>query len=169
MQQDALPLSKSTHIRIVRGDGDREVTLDSIRRDLKVDALVRLQPEDFRALPPGSRRFVHFNLEHTTNAAGERYAVVPIVTPGRRLDDGTEVLPVVDLATRRVGTCIEVRQGVPVAEVGPESFAHSLPHIRTPEQLGRALVERYRDMFPDLSASEIVTRGCAITCIDFDD
>ncbi|WP_298965230.1 hypothetical protein [uncultured Methylobacterium sp.] len=168
MQHDALPLSKSTHIRVACDGGDREVTIASLRRRLGIDALVRLHPADFRALPAEWRHFVHFNLEHTTNAAGERYAVVPIVTAGCRRDDGTEVLPVIDLAPRRIGTCLEVRQGVPLAEIGPDLFAQSLPHIRSPGQLAQALIERYRDLFPDLSDAEIVARGCAVTRIAFD-
>ena len=105
-------------------------------------------------------------LERTTNAVGKRYAIVPIVKSGRRLDNGTELLPVIDVALARTGICLEVQQRVPIAEVARRYFDHSLPHIKTPDQLQDVLLARYRSMFPCLMDEAIISRGCAISLID---
>lgn len=141
--------------------------MTELRRLLGVDALIRLQESEFQALPPHDRTYAHFNLELTTNAVGKRYAIVPIVKPGRRLDDGTEVLPVIDVRPARIGICLEVQQRVPITEVGLRYFDQSLPHIKNPEQLRQVLLIRYRSMFPSLTDEEIASRGCAISLIDF--
>jgi len=167
VKQNALPLSVSTHIRVVRDGEEIEVTVAELRRLLGVDALIRLQEPEFQALPAHYRAYAHFNLEITTNAAGKRYAIVPIVRPGRRLDDGTELLPVIDVRPARIGICMEVQQRVPITEVGQRYFDQSLPHIKNPEQLRQVLLIRYRSMFPRLADEDIVARGCAISLIDF--
>lgn len=159
MKQNALPLSVSTHIRIVRDGEEIEVTVAEQRRLLGVDALIRLQEPEFQSLPAHYRTYAHFNLEFTTNAVGKRYAIVPIVKPGSRLDDGTELLPVIDVAPARVGVCLEVHQHVPIAAVGQRHFDQSLPHIKAPEQLRHVLLARYRSMFPSLTDEEIASRA----------
>ncbi|MFI4998022.1 MAG: hypothetical protein ACHQAQ_19835, partial [Hyphomicrobiales bacterium] len=110
-------------------------------------------------------RFVHFNLEFTLNEIGRRYAILPILRPGHRNEQNEEILPVVDLHRHRVGICDEVFQRVPVDDVGPELFRHSLPNIRTARELRSALVLRYARLFPRLAAEELLTCGCAITSL----
>ena len=92
MNHNALPLSVSTHIRVIRDGEEREVAIAELRQLLTVDALIRLQEAEFQFLPRSQSSYTHFNLERTTNAVGKRYAIVPIVRSGRRLDNGTELL-----------------------------------------------------------------------------
>jgi hypothetical protein len=165
----SLPLSSKTDIGIREAGNERIVPIEQLLRRFAVDALLRLHSADFAALSGRCRLFVHFNLEATTNEVGRRYAVVPIVKAGRRLADGRELLPIIDPAHRRFGTCIEVFQRVPLDEVTAEQLAHSLPNIRTSEQLREALLRRYAPMFPNLLEEEIIARGCAVTRIAFDD
>jgi hypothetical protein len=167
LNQNALPLSDSTHIKVIRDGEEKEVAIAELRQLLAVDALIRLQEAEFQLLPRGSPTYTHFNLERTTNAVGKRYAIVPIVKSGRRLDDGTELLPVIDVTPARIGICLEVQQRVPIAEVPRRYLDHSLPHIKTPDQLQDVLLARYRSMFPGLADEEIISRGCAVSLIDF--
>ncbi len=167
MNSNTLPLSVSTHIKVVRSNEEKEVTVAELRDLLRVDALIRLQEREFRTLPRGYRYYTHFNLERTTNAVGKRYAIVPILKPGKRLEDGTELLPVIDVTPARVGVCLEVRQRVSIGNVGQRYFDYSLPHIKTPEQVKEVLLARYLSMFPGLADEEILSRGCAISIIDF--
>jgi hypothetical protein len=168
LNHNALPLSVSTHIRVIRDGEEREVAIAELRQLLAVDALIRLQEAEFQFLPSNQSTYTHFNLERTTNAVGKRYAIVPIVKSGRRLDNGTELLPVVDVAPARTGICLEVQQRVPIAEVARRYFDHSLPHIKTPDQLQDVLLARYRSMYPCLMDEAIISRGCAISLIDLD-
>ena len=94
--------------------------------------------------------------------------MLPILRQGRRDADGTETLPLVDQHRHRIGLCDEVIQRLPIGEVGPAHFAHSLPNICTPEALEAALLRRYAPMFPLLSPQELLARGCAITSLVLD-
>jgi hypothetical protein len=160
-----LALSDRTHIGVIEEGREAVVPVAELCERYGVDALIRLAAEDYGLLEAMRGNFVHFNLEFTLNEAGKRYAVLPILRPGRRDPNGAEILPVVDQHRFRVGLCKEVLQHVPLAGVAPAHFAHSLPNIRTPAELEAALLKRYAPMFPMLSARELVARGCAITSL----
>ncbi len=113
----ALPISNSRHVAVAEGDATRVVAVADLAASLGAEALIRLHEADFAALAAVGRDLVHFNLERTINRAGTRYALVPIVRPGRRRPGGPEELPVLDPTRFRTGLCVAVRQGVPVAEV----------------------------------------------------
>ncbi|MGI4798832.1 MAG: hypothetical protein ACRYG8_33290 [Janthinobacterium lividum] len=168
MHAGPLPISDETHIGVLEAGRERVVPIAELRDRFAVDALIRLHSTDFAELPTGCRMLVHFNLETTTNKVGRRYALVPIVRSGQRLANGQELLPVVDPAQHRLGTCTEVLQRVQIGQVTTEQFAHSLPSIRTPQELREALLRRYIRMFPDLRGEEIIARGCSVTRIAFD-
>jgi hypothetical protein len=144
-------------------------TVQSLLDRFRADILIRLHADEFSLLSMIRREFVHFNLETTLNRVGQRCAVVPIVTPGRRLSDGREVLPVIDPTQSRLGTCVRVLQRVPLGKVPEDLFQHSLPTIRTAEQLRATLLKRYAQMYPHLSENEIAERGCAVTELNFDE
>jgi hypothetical protein len=160
-----LSFSNRAHIGVIEEGREAIVPVAQLSERYGVDALIRLAAEDYALLEPMRERFVHFNLEVTLNEAGKRYAILPILRPGRRDADGAEILPIVDQHRHRIGICEEVRQRVPLREVEPACLALSLPNIRTLEELEAALVRRYAPMFPRLSTNELLTRGCAITSL----
>ncbi len=165
---ETLPLSTASHVGVVAGAGERVTRTEDLLRRLKVDGLIRLHAADFRLLAGAGPMFTHFNLESTSNTAGCRYAILPIVKPGRRLPNGREVLPVVDPTYFRMGTCVETIQRVALTAVTAEHFAESLPTIKTSESLRSALLKRYTGMFPNLTEDDIVARGCALTRLRLD-
>src|SRR5580704_6642049 len=142
-----LALSNRTHIGVVAQGEEAVVLVAELCRRFDVDALIRLGLADYELFAAMQGRYVHFNLEFTLNEVGKRYAVLPILRQGRRDADGTETLPLVDQHRHRIGLCDEVIQRLPIGEVGPAHFAHSLPNIRTPEALEAALLRRYAPMF----------------------
>ncbi|AWN47413.1 hypothetical protein DK419_14705 [Methylobacterium terrae] len=164
-----LPISNSRHVAVPEGTSERVVAIADLAASLGADALIRLHEEDFAGLSGLGRDFVHFNLERTINRAGLRYALMPILRAGRRRPGGPEELPVLDPTRFRTGLCVAVRQGLPVAAVTPDLFAHSLPAIRDADALAAALVRRYRPLFPDLDPAGIVARGCAVTRLRLDE
>lgn len=164
----SLPISNSRHVAIAEGGATRVVAVADLAASLGAEALIRLHEADFAALAAVERDLVHFNLERTINRAGTRYALLPIVRPGRRRPGGPEELPVLDPTRFRTGLCVAVRQGVPVAAVTPDLFAISLPTIRDASALAAALVRRYAELFPDLGPDDLVRRGCAITRLRLD-
>jgi hypothetical protein len=166
---EALPFSDSVQIGIIEAGRERIERVDALCGRLGVDALIRMHAGDFKLLDGLEREFVHFNLQATLNAAGRRYAIVPITKPGRRLLNAQEILPIIDPAAFRFCTCMEVLQYVPVEQVTAEQFARSLPTIRTVQQLRAVLIARYAHMFPDLTDDELMARGCAVTRLMFDD
>lgn len=153
---------------VVSYKGECIIATDALCRHYQVDALIRLHADDFDMLASVGEMFTHFNLEFTSNAVGRRYAILPIVKTGRRLPDGQEVLPIVDIERFRLGICVETIQHVELNAVTPAQFAESLPTIRTLADLGTALIRRYRSMFPDLTDADIVARGCAVTRLQLD-
>jgi hypothetical protein len=170
MPAASLPFSVKTHVGVLDENGNERVqTVAELRSHFGVDALIRLQGQDFDQLgQAGTERFfVHFNLEETLNEVGKRYALLPILRPGYRTGDGAEVLPIIDISRHRTGVCDQVLQRVPLGTVSDEHFRYSLPTIRSADQLRAALIDRYVRMFPHLPADELVARGCAVTRLRF--
>lgn len=164
----ALGTSEGERIGIIDGDVAAIISLAEFQRRLGVEGWIRLHPDDFAAVHAFTDRWVHFNLGTTSNLAGHRYAIVPIVRPGHRGADGRETLAYVDVGQSRVGLCIAVRQSVPLDQVTASDFAASLPNICTAAQLAAALIGRYARMYPTLSSTELLAKGCAITTIELD-
>jgi hypothetical protein len=165
-----LPFSDKTHVGVLDENGHERIeTVADLRARFGVDALIRLQKHDFDQLGQAGTEqyFVHFNLEETLNQVGKRYAVLPIHRPGYRTHEGTEALPIMDVSRHRIGFCETVLQRVPIEMVSDEYFRNSLPSIRSVAQLRSALVDRYARMFPQLSADDLLARGCAITRLRF--
>jgi hypothetical protein len=160
-----LALSNKTHIGVVEEGREAILPVAALCEIFGVDALIRLSVPDYDLFEGMRDRFVHFNLEFTLNEIGGRYAILPILRRGHRNERNEEVLPVVDRHRHRVGICDEVFQRVPVDDVAPELFRHSLPNIRTAQELRSALLLRYARLFPQLAAEELLTRGCAITSL----
>jgi hypothetical protein len=158
-----LPFSSNAQIGVVGPGGATVVATDTLLRRHRVDGIIRIQDDDFALLGGTSGLFVHFNLGSTLNRAAERYVLLPIVTQGQRLPDGTEVLPIVDPDRFRVGTCLSVQQRVPIGNVTAADFESSLPTIRTAAQLQAVLLARYRPMFPEMTDEAILSHGCAVT------
>lgn len=160
--------SDGTRIGIVDENGAEVIiTFSEFCRRLDVDGWVRLHTADFAEMMALEEECVHFNLEWTSNLAGKRYGVVPILRPGKRHPDGTEQLPVVDLKRCRVALCLEVLHRVPIESVTAEHYKHSLASIPSADALRRALVSRYSAMFPQSSPEELLARGCSITRLRF--
>ena len=139
--------------------------VDLLRGRFAVDALIRMHHEDYAELEGFAGHFVHFNLEVTLNEARKRYALLPILRPGRRDAEGREALPLIDVSRHRIGRCEEVRQRVPIRDVPQHCLAASLPSLRSAAALEEALIRRYAPMFPEFTRSEILSRGCAITTL----
>ena len=162
------PTSNDEFVGVLEDGREYTLPVRELLRRFGVDALIRMHLDDFDQLAAAAPALVHFNLERTSNEAGLCYAIVPILRPGHRRDNGHEVLPIVDPSRYRRGTCTEVLQRVPLAQVTAEQFSHSLPSIRTREQLRAALVHRYAAMFPDLDEEALVGKGCTVTRIILD-
>lgn len=161
--------SDGTRIGVIDdAGGERFITLAEFCALLNVDGWVRMHPADFAAAAALGRHFTHFNLATTANKVGLRYALVPIARAGYRSEDGVEVLPFVGLSAARSARCIEIRQSVLIADLGPADFQHSLPSIQTPDQLRAVLIDRYAKMHPGLPQAELLQRGCAISTFEFD-
>lgn len=163
-------LSDGTKIDVLDSQGaETVITFEQFCERLGVDGWIRLHFEDYAALADLNSEFVHLNLEATSNVTGHPYAVVPILRPGKRRADGTEQLPVVDIRRSRLAVCVEVIQRLPVEAVSAEQFAHSLPSIRSADGLQRALIARYSAMFPNCTPEAPISRGCALTRLQFVD
>ncbi|SED99855.1 hypothetical protein SAMN05519104_4948 [Rhizobiales bacterium GAS188] len=168
MSQARLAFSDRSLIAVMTRGVEEVVRVDALRARFQVDALIRLHERDYDELEELRGRFVHFNLEVTLNEVGKRYAILPILRPGRRDATGREVLPLVDVGRHHAGRCEAVLQRVPIDEVPPHCFAHSLPSLRTVEALEGALIRRYAAVFPQLTERELLSRGCAITSLVLD-
>jgi hypothetical protein len=167
MTKKKLPFSNRSFQNVVDGTGERVVSVEDLCDHLRVDALLRIHRQEYDFVEQLKVRYVHFNLEFTLNEQGKRYALLPIVRSGHRTADGNEVLPTLDPMRRRIGVCEFVRQQVPVQDVTPEFFENSIKTIQSQADLRDALLERYSPMFPNLSAAQLLDRGCAITQIRF--
>jgi len=162
-----LPHSNRSLTGIVDEAGERIVRVSDLCSRLKVDGLIRLHRQDYCLIEELEQSYVHFNLEATLNESGKLYAIVPVIRSGHRTKNGEEVLPVLDPRRHRIGLCDAVVQGVEVEQVASEYFRHSIRTIRTVDELKKALIERYAPLFPHLQPEQLLSRGCAITRVAF--
>jgi hypothetical protein len=163
-----LPLSNKSHTRIVDDLGEQTVRVIDLCERLQVDGLIRLHHQDYVLFEILQERYVHFNLDFTLNERGKRYAVLPIIRSGYRMESNEEeVLPILDPRRHRIGVCEAVLQRVPIEEVSSAHFAYSIETITTIDELKRALIRRYAPLFPHLRPEQLILRGCAITLISF--
>jgi hypothetical protein len=163
-----LPLSNKSQTRIVDDLGEQTVRVIDLCERLQVDGLIRLHRQDYDLVELLREKYVHFNLEFTLNERGKRYAMLPIIRSGYRIEsDEEEVLPVLDPRRHRVGVCEAVMQRVPIEQVSRAHFAHSIETIMTINELKKALIQRYAPLFPHLRPEQLLSRGCAITLISF--
>jgi hypothetical protein len=162
-----LPLSNRSYNSIVDDHGERAIAVKDLCDWFGVDALIRVHEQDYALIVQLAEKYVHFNLEFTLNEQGKRYAILPIVKPGFRKQDNEEVLPVLDPRRYRIGRCDAILQQVPIESVSAEHLRYSISTIRTIDELKKALRLRYAPMFPTLTSDELLSRGCAITHIQF--
>lgn len=159
--------SNGTNVGVVDAEGERVITLTEFCERLDVDGWVRMHPNDFAAATVLQQRVTHFNLATTSNQIGRRYALVPIIRAGYRSADGVEVLPFVGLEDALKARCIEVRQNVQINDFRPGDFQHSLPTVRSQQQLRSVLIDRYGKLHPGLDHDELLRQGCAISTFEF--
>ncbi|AYD02045.1 hypothetical protein [Neorhizobium sp. NCHU2750] len=160
--------SDGTKIGILDDQGTETViSFDEFCSRLGVDGWVRLHGSDYSGLAALATELVHFNLGVTDNAVGRRYAMVEILRPGKRLADGGEQLPVVDISRYRLADCIEVIQHLPLDDITAEQLRHSLPSIRSKAEVRKALIARYRPMLPKASEDDLLAHGIALSRFSF--
>ncbi|MBL8670651.1 MAG: hypothetical protein JNK11_08375, partial [Alphaproteobacteria bacterium] len=162
MTTQPLPRSSSSFTLIAEGGGERTVGVQVLRERLGADGLASLPERDHALLQSLRNAYVHFTLECTSNEVGRLYAVLPIVAAGFRTLDGQEVVPALDPGRCNLGRCIDVMQRVPIDSVPSDLFEHSLPTIRTHDELAAALIGRYAPLFPRMARQELLSRGCAL-------
>jgi hypothetical protein len=162
-----LPLSNRSHNGVIDDHGERAIAVKELCDLFGVDALIRAHEHDYALIERLPEKYVHFNLEFTLNEQGKRYAILPIVKPGFRKPDNEEVLPVLDPRRYRIGRCEAILQQVAIECVSAEHLQYSISTIRTVDELKKALLQRYAPMFPALTSDQLLSRGCAITLIQF--
>lgn len=162
-------ISDGTRIGVIDQTGKFVISAAEFQTRLGVDGWIRLSRNEYSQLWAQQDKLVHFNLGRTTNQAGLRYAIVPIVEHGWRNADGSEEPAYVSLTSYAVGLCTDVEQHVALADVGDDHFRHSLAGISGRRELEETLLMRYKPMFPELSDGEILAQGCAITTLQLID
>lgn len=160
--------SDGTKIGILDDQGaEKIISFSQFCTRLEVDGWVRLHAGDYSGMASLVTEFVHFNLGITDNAVGKRYAMVPILRPGKRLPDKTEQLPVIDMGRYRLAVCTQIIQGLSLKKITTEQLHHSLPSIRSAEDVRNALIARYAPMLPEATESDLLANGIALSRFSF--
>lgn len=113
---------------------------------------------------PTAGRFIHFNLAPAKYDVGQRYLLARILQAGRG-----EVPPVLELANCKVARCIAFEPVVPYFALDPALFQRSMAHITGAEDLRGAILERYRQSRPNLSAEDILDAGVSVATLELED
>ena len=79
--------------------------------------------------------------------------------------EGDEVLPVLSVKNVYVGTVVKKREHIPYDALLTEAFTYSMKHIKSPDELKKAILRRYGVSMPLLSDEEILARGVGMTVI----
>ena len=142
------------------------VDTDALMNKLGVDAMIRIQEDDYTQLPADQMRLGHFNLPHSGHQVGLRYALPCIVRPGYRTEDH-EVLPLLLFENCRLGTCTSYTPYLSYDDLNEAHFRFSFSHIKTKNSLLQAMIKRYQQSRPHLSPKEIEAMGVSFTEITF--
>jgi len=151
---------------LLDSSGEKILPIEELLASFNADGVIRLRRTDFDQALLLKERLITFNLGRVTNEIGKRYLVIAIASPGFK-DENVEVLPVLDPKDARVGLCTEVRQEVPIESISEDDFNSSIESIRNIEMLKNALFERYSKFNRELTREQLLSRGCALTTIDF--
>lgn len=152
-------------ILIIQSDkGVVTVSKKSFLATIFVDTLIRLPLEEHNSINNNTKYLTHFNLDNVNHKVREIVALPSIVTPGY-YTSSTEVLPVLSFENCYVGICIEVRNNVSYQDLHQDDFKFSFPHIKNKKDLQQAILARYRQSMPELTNTQILALGVAITHI----
>lgn len=128
-------------LALVNGE-EQSVNLDEIMTELGVHWTIKLHPDDFEnaknLLKPSEGAFAHFNLGDTVHIAGESYALVPILRSG-----DVQKQPLVDYSQSILVTCERLVSEVDYSEIAAADFEHSLPDIKSRDDLRKVMCSRY--------------------------
>ncbi len=145
-------------------DGEEcEVNLDEIVAELGVHWTIRLHYDDFmnaeNILKSLEGALVHFNLGDTVHVVGKNYAVVPILRSGN-----AEQPPLVDYGQSIMVACERLVSDVDWSEITSADFEHSLPDIKSRDDLRRVLCKRYCSS-RGLDEEEVLSQPITLTML----
>lgn len=124
--------------------------------------LIRIHAREYPGIPE-TGTFTHFNLAPATYAVGERYILARILRAGRG-----KVPPILELANCRVARCVAFDPVVPYAVLDPELFRASMSHITGRLSLENAILERYLQSRPELSAEDVLAAGVSVATLEIE-
>lgn len=162
----ALPRSHGADIyRILKGDTISEVDAHEFEVAHHVDGGIRILNDEYAHIDRTLPFFTHFNLEFSGHRIGAKYVLPCIITQGYYRAPGDEVLPVLSFDDVLTGTCVSKREHVPYRALHEADFRYSMKHIQNVADLKRAILHRYSISMPNLTESEILKLGVALTTL----
>jgi len=156
----------STSILIWQDNQEQVVDEHTVLSQSGADAMIRIQTEDYRCLPPTQDRLNHFNLPNSKHHLGFKYILPRIIRKGYKTEQ-EEVLPLLDFQGSRLGECTKYISHISYEDLQKSHFRFSFTHIKNQEELLRAMINRYRHSRPYLSEKDIEQMGVSFTEITF--
>jgi hypothetical protein len=130
-----------------------------------IDGIIRLSPERYLHIPDTTKRYTHFNLEHSGHRIGAIYALPKIVRHGYFVSDTDEKPPVLSFEDIMIARCVSVREFVPYKAITDHDFRYALSIESDAEKLKEEIVFRYAVSLPTLTHKDIVSRGVSVTTL----
>lgn len=166
-QQRKLPRhTVSIMHRIKNSDGViLEVDADTLFASNHIDNMIRILRDEYASIDTTLRFFTHFNVESSGHLVGEKMLLPRIITQGYYRTPEDQQLPVLSLENILHGVVVEVREHIPYNELKEADFQYSMKHIRTVDELQKAILKRYSKSMPDQSNENILKSGVGITVL----
>lgn len=142
-----------------------ETVWTDIYSRFNIQGVIRIHARDYAFLPP-EPFLTHFNLETSGHVPGRLYALPKIVIPGFFISSEKERQPVLDFSQCIIARCLSAKERVSYDQLTPEDFQHSFRHIQNVPELQKAMLWRYTQSLPNLSAKEILSCSVSITQLE---
>lgn len=157
--------NRSDKIKVLIKNEIKVISRKEFLKRMGVDGICRLKDGEYLSLAKNQRFLTLFNLQHTTHQAGKLYALAHIVKPGY-FTLTKEVLPLLSFKKSPIARCLSVRNKVAYEQLSIDNFRYSLPAIQNKKQLHEAIVKKYSESVPGLSAEKLIALGVAVTRLE---
>ncbi len=169
VHHSSLAIARSAAPDVVRIQGEdgtiEEYDAKDFTRHFGIGTIIRILNDEYPYIDHDLHFLTHFNMEFGGHKPGAKVLLPRIIRQGYYKGEGDEVLPVLSVKNVYVGTVVKKREHIPYDALLPEAFTYSMKHIKSPDELKKAILRRYGVSMPLLSDDEILARGVGMTVI----
>lgn len=165
MQEPVQRSNKTTYIKILEQNIEKEYNFDYLKQKYQINGMIRILKEDYQYLPEKGSLYQHYNLQPSNHLVGGVYLFAKIERQGYFISSDNEELPLLNLDNCFYGECLSTKKVNSYDNLTEEDFQYSMSSIKNKEQLKQAILKRYSVSVPKLTKEEILKIGLSQTTL----